>query len=301
MDRLLQREGERDRGRSPRLDHSAGQQDGEWGRGVSGRKTSPHKERAPASAVAVHARTSSSDGRREGEAGDKCMHAARDCGDGPPGQVQDGRSVHRARPTSASTTARRYHSLQFQADSLSSRARKEAERVGTGGGSGGAASIISGKSGMVSSGKEKAPIKTASSSPTIAGSRRVASATRVPLRQLQTSAAEQVARVIEKEELAGLRGKSYRGTPVPSSLVDEITPLSTQEEFQLSLESRQGRDAKKKNVCVCVCVCVWFELSLESRQVKATLPCLSLQSIWHFHSCSVIFTCADEPLLTCSR
>jgi hypothetical protein len=107
---------------------------------------------------------------------------------------------------------------------------------------------------MVSSGKEKAPIKTASSSTTIAGSRRVA--TRVPLRQLQTSAAEQVARVIEKEELAGLRGKSYRGTPVPSSLVDEITPLSTQEEFQLSLESRQGRDAKKKIVCVCVCVCV---------------------------------------------
>ena len=215
---------------------------------MSGRKASPHKERAPASAVAVHVRTTSSDGRREGDAGDKNLHTAIDCGNGPPGQVQDGRSAHRARPTSASTTARRYHSLQSQADSLSSRARKEAERIGTGGSSGGPASISSGKTGMVSSGKEKAPIKTASSSTMIAGSRRVASATRVPLRQLQTSAAEQVARVIEKEEFAGLRGKSYKGTPVPSSLVDEFTPLSTQEEFQLSLESRQGRDAKKQRV-----------------------------------------------------
>ena len=236
---------------------------------MSGCKDSPHKERAPASAVAVHVRTTSSDGRREGDAGDKSMHAERECENGPPGQVQDGRSAHRARPTSASTTARRYLSLQSQADSISSRARKEAERVGTGGGSGGPASIGSGKTGMVSGGKEKAPIKTASSSTTIASTRRVASATRVPLRQVQTLAAEQVARVIEKEEFAGFRGKSYRGTPVPSSLVDEITPLSTQEEFQLSLESRQGRDAKKQKVCVCACVRACADLCSSPRRVCA--------------------------------
>lgn len=192
-------------------------------------------------------RTTSSEGRRDGETREKkSVHNTRDQGGDYLGQIQNGHSAYHTRPASASTTARRYQSLQSKADSLSSRARKEATRVGNGGGSGGAASISSSKLGTVSSGKG-AHAKTAASSAAIAGSKRAATApaTRVPLRPCQPTAAEQVEQVIAQQEtaLVGVRGKSYRGAPVPSSLVDEDTPISTQEEFQLSLESRQGQDA----------------------------------------------------------
>lgn len=232
---------------------------------MAGRRASPHRERVPAAAVAA-VRTTSSDGRRDGEAGERSTHTARDQGDDPLGQIQNGRSAHRTRPASASTTARRYQSLQSKADSLSSRARKEAARVGNGGGNGGASSFSGGKTGIVSGGKG-APARTAASSAAIAGSKRGASApaTRLPLRPCQPTAAEQVEQVIEQQVLACVRGKSYRGAPVPSSLVDENTPISTQEEFQLSLESRQGPAARLRSA-----------LGLPHMLVHAPLGCFAL-------------------------